>query len=91
MRSPTLRSYPIPVWLAPSLPLLLILSASELSRAQCYEPPANQAPQITLSPTYWAPGQTYTVTLSDPQGYFVSYTPGPDLVPATLYVLTAAS
>ena len=91
MRPTHPRRHSIPAWLLPSLLLSVILSASSLGRAQCYEPPANQAPQVTLSPTYWAPGQTYTVTLSDPQGYFVSYTPSPGFLPATLYVLTAAS
>ena len=91
MRRTHPRRHSIPAWLLPSLLLSVILSASSLGHAQCYEPPANQAPQVTLSPTYWAPGQTYTVTLSDPQGYFVPYTPRPGFLPATLYVLTTAS
>jgi hypothetical protein len=40
---------------------------------------------FTLLPQYWAPGQTYNVTVTDTQGYLSPYSGS---LPTSLYVIT---
>ena len=58
-----------------------------MSRAQCYNPVPNQIPQLSISPSYWAPGHSYTVTVTNPQGNFLSEPPNW----ASVFVITQAS
>ncbi len=51
----------------------------------------NVGPQVNIAPMFWAPGQSYNIVLTNPQGYFYAYTPQPGYVQFTEYVLTAAS
>ncbi len=51
--------------------LLFLPLFATFCHAQCYGAPPGQGPIATLSPQYWAPGQTYNVTVTNPQGQFV--------------------
>jgi hypothetical protein len=66
--------------------LLLALSAT-IGNAQCYNPVPYQTPQLTLSPQYWAPGHSYNVVVTNPQGNFLSE----PLNTAAVFVITQAS
>jgi hypothetical protein len=74
------------------LPALSLILFSVACHAQCYTGPLQIAPStLTLSPTYWAPGQSYNVVIMDTAGGFVPYYPQPGYNKFTEYVLTAAS
>lgn len=67
--------------------LLFLTLLAPTARAQCYNPVPYQIPQLTISPSYWAPGHSYTVTVTNPQGNFVSEPPNF----AQVFVITQAS
>ena len=52
--------------------LLFLSFCPMICHAQCWNGPPDVYPQLTLSPQYWAPGQSYTVTVTNPQGYFIN-------------------
>ena len=60
--------------------------------ALCYGGPLSPIPAFTLTPQYWAPGQSnIPITVTSNPGSFVAYTPPPYDVPDTAYILTQAS
>lgn len=62
-----------------------------ICHAQCDEGPPGPR-HITITPNFWAPGQTYTVTVTEQEGYFVPYSPSsPNGAPATAYVVTESN
>ena len=72
--------------------LLLLLPFAAIAHAQCYGGPLSPIPAFTLTPQYWAPGQSnIPITVTSNPGSFVAYTPPPYDVPDTAYILTQAS
>jgi len=71
--------------------LFLLPLSAPVCNAQCYGAPADIPLQITVSPQSISPGYNYTITITNPLGYFYNNT-GPNFaVQPEVYVVTAAN
>ncbi len=62
-----------------SILFLLLFFGSALAQAQvCVNLNLSLPPSQRISPIYWAPGHSYTVTLTDPNGEFYALGPPPN-------------
>jgi hypothetical protein len=76
------------------IPLFLLIFFAMSANAQCYYPPggANINPTgAGISPYYWAPGYSYNVVLTDPQGYLVPDSGYTKNLVGTMFIITLAN